>query len=87
VIVAVLVAVTPPVVAVNVAEVLPEVTVTLAGTLTSVVSELVRVTTMPLAPAGPVSVTVPVELVPPVTEVGDMTRLLMVGELTVSVAV
>jgi hypothetical protein len=78
---------TAAVVAVNVAVVLPDVMVTLAGTVAAAVLELDKVTAMPEGPAGPLMVTVPVELVPPVTDVGDMATLLRVGELTVSVAV
>jgi hypothetical protein len=80
-------AATAEVVAVNVADVLPAVTVTLAGTLAAAVFELDRVTASPPEPAGPVRVTVPVEFVPPVTEVGAMTRLETPATVTVSVAV
>jgi hypothetical protein len=71
------VALTALVVTVNVAEVLPEATVTDAGTVAATVFELVSVTTVPAAGAGPVSVTVPVTAVvlPPFTLVGLTTNL------------
>jgi hypothetical protein len=84
--VAVLLELTPVVVAVNVAVVLPAATVTFAGMVTSVVSELVRVTTSPPVPAGPLKVTVPVELMPPSTVAGAITTLVTVGRVTVKVA-
>ena len=62
-------AVTALVVTVNVALVAPAGTVTLAGTVAAVLS-LDSVTCAPPAGAGPSSVTVPVELLPPVTVVG-----------------
>jgi hypothetical protein len=62
--------VTAVVLAVNVALLAPAATVTLAGTLAAALS-LVSVTWAPLAGAGPLSVTVPVEdCAPPVTLVG-----------------
>ena len=62
---------TPVVVTVNVAVVDPDDTVTLAGVVAEVLlSE--SVTTMPPLGAGPLKVTVPVELVPPRTVVGFM---------------
>src|SRR2546422_11540638 len=57
------------VVTVNVTLVAPTGTVTLAGTVAAVLS-LDSVTCAPPAGAGPSSVTVPVELLPPVTVVG-----------------
>ncbi len=65
----VLVAVCASVVIVNVAVVAPAGTVTDAGTRATVVVPLVSVTTTGSV-AGPVSVTVPVLLVPPFTDVG-----------------
>ena len=74
---------TPVVVIVNVVEVLPAGTVTEVGT---VADELLldSVVTTPLAPAGPFSVTVPVDGVPPVTVLGltlsdEITAALMVN--------
>jgi hypothetical protein len=55
---------------VNVAVVAPAATVTLAGTLAAVVLLLESVTSAPPAGAGALSVTVPVEELPPVTLVG-----------------
>ena len=60
-------AVTDDVVAANVAVVAPAATITLAGTVTTAVLLLVNDTTAPPAGAPDVSVTVPVEPVPPVT--------------------
>ena len=62
-------AVTALVVTVNVTLVAPTGTVTLAGTVAAVLS-LDSVTCAPPAGAGPSSVAVPVELLPPVTVVG-----------------
>ena len=62
-------AATALVVTVNVALVAPTGTVTLAGTVAAVLS-LDSVTCAPPAGAGPSSVAVPVELLPPVTVVG-----------------
>ena len=55
---------------VNVAVVAPEATVTVPGTDATPALELLRVTTAPDGPAGPVRVMVPVELIPPNTDVG-----------------
>jgi len=61
---------TARVVTVNVAVVAPATTVTLAGTVAAAVLLLDSVTTAPPAGAAPLSVTVPVEVPPPVTDVG-----------------
>jgi hypothetical protein len=61
---------TPLVLTVNVALVAPAATVTLEGTLAAVVLLLESATSAPPAGAGPLSVTVPVEELPPVTLVG-----------------
>lgn len=78
--------VTAAVVIVNVTVAEPSGTVTLAGTVATEVRLLVRVTTIPPAGAGPVSVTVPVEGVPPCTLAGSRVRDDIVGVLTVRVA-
>jgi len=70
VIVAVVLDATPEVVTVNVAELEPDETLTLAGTTADALL-LLKVTDFPPPGAFAVSVTVPVELVPPVTELGD----------------
>ena len=57
-------------VTVNVVDVLPADTVTVAGTWAAPVLLLASVTTAPPAGAFPFSVTVPVELLPPVTDDG-----------------
>jgi hypothetical protein len=56
---------------VNVAVVAPAPTVMLAGICAAAVLLLESVTIAPPAGAAPVRVTVPVELLPPTTEVGD----------------
>ena len=66
------------VVAVKVALVLPVGTVTLAGTWTALVS-LLRFTVTPGEGAAVKSVTVPVELEPPVTEFGPKVTVLICG--------
>src|SRR2546425_10918234 len=63
-------ALTALVVTVNGALVAPAGTVTLAGTVAAAVLLLDSVTCAPPAGAGPSSVAVPVELLPPVTVVG-----------------
>jgi hypothetical protein len=90
VIVAVLLEVTAYVVTVKVAVVAPAATVTEDGGLATLVRLLDRVTTIPPAGAGPVKVTVPIEGVPPATEVGSRlteARAAGAGTVTVSVAV
>ena len=62
-------------------------TVTLAGTVAAAVLLLLSVTTTPPVGAAPFSVTVPVDAVPPVTDVGFKPTELGAGALTVSPAV
>src|SRR5207302_561546 len=61
---------------VKVAVLAPAATRTLTGTVAAAVLLLERVTVAPPVGAGPVSVTVPVEVLPPVTVVGFKLRLL-----------
>jgi hypothetical protein len=68
--VAVVEALTMEDVAVNVALVLPADTATVEGTVTAE-ELLLKLTDVPPVGAGPVNVTVPCELDPPITEVGD----------------
>jgi len=75
------------VVTVKLALVFPEDTVTLAGTVAAAVLLLDRVTTAPPDGAGPVNVTVPVDGVPPTTEVGLRVTEVSVAAATVNVAV
>jgi len=63
-------AVTPLLLTVNVALVAPAATVTLEGTVAAAVLLLESATCAPPAGASPLSVTVPVEELPPVTLVG-----------------
>ena len=71
---------------VKVADVVPAATVTFACNVAEALLEL-RVTTAPEGPAGPLSVTVPVEVLPPTTDVGFSDRPDRVAALIVSVAV
>ena len=69
----------------NDVDVLPAVTVTVAGTVAALPA--VRVTVVPPLGAGSLSVTVPVELLPPKTVVGDSETLATAGGTIVRVAV
>jgi hypothetical protein len=71
---------------VKVTEVFPASTVTLAGVL-ALGDPLVRRITTPPVGAAPVRVTVPVELLPPKTEVGLSVRRITVGGITFRLAV
>ena len=70
----------------KVAEVAPAGTVTLPCTVALVLLQ-VRDTPTPPTAAGPDKVTVPVDLLPPVTELGDTVRLNRAGVAIVNVAV
>ena len=72
---------------VNVADVLPAATITLAGTDATAGFALAKVTVKPPVGALPVSVTVPLELAPPVKVTGLSEKVDSTGGLTVSVAV
>jgi hypothetical protein len=72
---------------VKVAVVAPAGTVTDAGTVAALGMLLLRATAIPPVGAGPLSVTVPVEPVPPITVVGASTRFDATGALTVRVTV
>lgn len=74
------------VVTVKVVDMLPAGTVIEGGTVAAVVLLLCKVTIAPPVGATPLSVTVPVELFPPTTEVGLNDSADRVGALTVSVA-
>ena len=76
---------TVTVVTAKVAVVAPASTVTLTGTVAAEVLLLVRVTTAPPLGAAPLSVTVPVELVPPTTLDGFKEIDDSAGGFTVSV--
>ena len=71
----------------NVVLVAPAGTVTLPGTVAAAVLSLDSVTGAPPAGAGPFSVTVPVELLPPVTVVGFTPSEETTGGVTLSVLV
>ena len=60
-------------------------TVTLEGTVAAAVLALDSETIAPPAGAGPVKITVPVEGVPPMTDVGFKVKLVRVGAVTVKV--
>ncbi len=72
---------------VNVALVLPPGTVTVAGTLATAELLLLRDTTAPPLGAGPLNVTVPVDVLPPRTLVGVRVSELSVGRAAVTVSV
>lgn len=74
-------------VTVNVADVALAGTVTFAATWAAEVLLLDGVMTAPPAGAGPVSVTVPVDGVPPITVSGFRMMLAKVGAMTVKVVV
>jgi hypothetical protein len=78
---------TPLVVMVKVALLEPAGIVTLAGTWAAAVLLLCRVTTAPPAGAGPPNVAVPVELLPPTTDVGLLVIDDSVEAVTVNVVV
>ena len=75
------------VVSVNVAVFVFAATVTLDGTCASAVLPLDSVTKAPPAGACPFSVTVPVEVFPPITELGLSATELRTAAVTVRVAV
>jgi hypothetical protein len=70
----------------NVAVVAPEATVTLAGTVATELLLALSITSAPFTGAGPFSVTVPVDELPPRTDVGLTVTELSVAAVTVSVA-
>jgi hypothetical protein len=71
---------------VNVAVVALGATVTLVGTAATALLVLPSVTSAPATGAGPLSVTVPVEALPPRTDVGLNVRELRAAAVTVKVA-
>ena len=71
----------------NVAVLAPAATRTLAGTVAAAVLLLERVTVAPPVGAEAVSVTVPVDVPPPITVVGLRVRADNVGGFTVRLAV
>ena len=70
----------------NVAEVAPKATVTVEGTVADDRFED-KLMTVPVEPAGPLRVTVPVEAVPPKTEVGETLSAERTAGTTVKIAV
>jgi hypothetical protein len=78
---------TGAVVTLNVALVAFGAIVTLAGTLAAAILLLLRVTSAPPAGAGAFKVTIPVDEVPPRTEVGLTDIELSVAAVTVKIAV
>jgi hypothetical protein len=87
VIVTLLLVATGLVVIVKVAVVAFAATVTVDGTCAAAVLLLDRVTTAPPDGAGPLSVTVPVEEIPPITELGLTVAVFRVAAETVNVPV
>lgn len=87
VIVGVVLTITDDVETEKLAEVAPAETMTLPGVTATEELLLASVTVVPAIGAGPVKVTVPVELFPPVTPAGDKIKDDTVGAKTVSVAV
>jgi hypothetical protein len=79
-------AATAAVVTLNVAVVAPEPIMTLLGTVATAVLVLLSVTNAPAAGAGPFSVTVPVDELPPRTDVGLKATELSVAAVTVKIA-
>lgn len=77
---------TPVVVIVKVAVVEPAATRTVAGSVADVLFDE-RLTESPPVGALPLRVTVPVEEVPPTTEVGETVKLVSVGGVIAKVAV
>ena len=80
-------AVTCVVTTVKLAELAPAGTRTLAGTFAMEGLLLVRLTATPPIGAGPLRVTVPVEELPPLTDVGDKASVERFGGFTVIVVV
>jgi hypothetical protein len=70
----------------NVAVVMPHCTATPLGHTSALVELDDRLTTKPSGGAGPSSVTVPVDGVPPITDVGDKLKLLTATGVIVSFA-
>lgn len=71
---------------VKVAEMAPDATVTDAGTVAAVLLDD-KLMSVPPGPAGPSSVTVPVEEAPPLTDVGEMENPFRTAGVTVKLAV